>query len=256
MMLQVRNLKVSYGASIIVDGIDLDVPQGGVTTIIGPNGCGKSTLLRATAGLIACDSGTVTLNGVDTAKLKRREIARQLAVLPQTPVAPEGLTVRDLVSRGRHPHQSWLRQASAEDARAVDAVMELTNIAEFADRPLERLSGGQRQRAWIAMVLAQDTPLVFLDEPTTYLDLSHSVEVLSLVRRLADQEGRTVLMVLHDLNLAARYSDQLIVMRRGEVRAVGAPTEVVTESLLSRVFDLPAVVASDPVSGGPLVVPR
>ena len=256
MMLQVRNLKVSYGATVIVDGIDLDVPQGGVTTLIGPNGCGKSTLLRATAGLIACDHGTVTLNGVDTAKLKRREIARQLAVLPQTPVAPEGLTVRDLVSRGRHPHQSWLRQASAEDARAVDAVMELTNIAEFADRPLERLSGGQRQRAWIAMVLAQDTPLVFLDEPTTYLDLSHSVEVLSLVRRLADQEGRTVLMVLHDLNLAARYSDQLIVMRRGEVRAVGAPTEVVTESLLSRVFDLPAVVASDPVSGGPLVVPR
>ena len=255
MMLQVRNLKVSYGATVIVDGIDLDVPQGGVTTIIGPNGCGKSTLLRATAGLIASDSGTVTLNGVDTTKLKRREIARQLAVLPQTPVAPEGLTVRDLVSRGRHPHQSWLRQASAEDARAVDAVMELTNIAEFADRPLERLSGGQRQRAWIAMVLAQDTPLVFLDEPTTYLDLSHSVEVLSLVRRLADQEGRTVLMVLHDLNLAARYSDQLIVMRRGEVRAVGAPTEVVTESLLSRVFDLPAVVASDPVSGGPLVVP-
>ncbi|GAA0206776.1 ABC transporter ATP-binding protein [Corynebacterium riegelii] len=256
MMLQVRNLKVSYGATVIVDGIDLDVPQGGVTTLIGPNGCGKSTLLRAAAGLIACDRGTVTLNGVDTAKLKRREIARQLAVLPQTPVAPEGLTVRDLVSRGRHPHQSWLRQASAEDARAVDAVMELTNIAEFADRPLERLSGGQRQRAWIAMVLAQDTPLVFLDEPTTYLDLSHSVEVLSLVRRLADQEGRTVLMVLHDLNLAARYSDQLIVMQRGEVRAVGAPAEVVTESLLSRVFDLPAVVASDPVSGGPLVVPR
>ena len=255
MMLQVRNLKVSYGASVIVDGIDLDVPQGGVTTIIGPNGCGKSTLLRATAGLIARDGGTVTLNGVDTSKMKRREIARQLAVLPQTPVAPEGLTVRDLVSRGRHPHQSWLRQASAEDARAVDAVMELTNIAEFAERPLERLSGGQRQRAWIAMVLAQDTPLVFLDEPTTYLDLSHSVEVLSLVRRLADQEGRTVLMVLHDLNLAARYSDQLIVMQRGEVRAVGAPAEVVTESLLSRVFDLPAVVASDPVSGGPLVVP-
>ncbi|CAM4327291.1 cobalamin/Fe3+-siderophore ABC transporter ATP-binding protein [Corynebacterium hadale] len=255
MMLQVRNLKVSYGATVIVDGIDLDVPQGGVTTIIGPNGCGKSTLLRATAGLIARDGGTVTINGVDTAKLKRREIARQLAVLPQAPVAPEGLTVRDLVSRGRHPHQSWLRQASAEDAHAVDAVMELTNIAEFAERPLERLSGGQRQRAWIAMVLAQDTPLVFLDEPTTYLDLSHSVEVLSLVRRLADQEGRTVLMVLHDLNLAARYSDQLIVMQRGEVRAVGAPAEVVTESLLSRVFDLPAVVASDPVSGGPLVVP-
>ena len=256
MMLQVRNLTVSYGASVILKGIDLDVPKGGITTIVGPNGCGKSTLLRAAAGLLARDCGTVTLNGVDMAELKRREIARQLAVLPQTPVAPEGLTIRDLVGRGRHPHQSWLRQASAEDARAVDAVMELTNIAEFADRPLERLSGGQRQRAWIAMVLAQDTPLVFLDEPTTYLDLSHSVEVLSLVRRLADQEGRTVLMVLHDLNLAARYSDQLIVMQRGEVRAVGAPAEVVTESLLSRVFDLPAVVASDPVSGGPLVVPR
>lgn len=256
MMLQVRNLTVSYGASVILKGIDLDVPKGGITTIVGPNGCGKSTLLRAAAGLLARDCGTVTLNGVDMAELKRREIARQLAVLPQTPVAPEGLTIRDLVGRGRHPHQSWLRQDSAEDSRVVDAVMELTNVTEFANRPLERLSGGQRQRAWIAMVLAQETPLVFLDEPTTYLDLSHSVEVLSLVRRLADQEGRTVLMVLHDLNLAARYSDLLVVLQRGEVEAVGAPAEVLTESLLDRVFHLPAVVATDPVNGGPLVVPR
>lgn len=256
MMLQVRNLTVSYGASVILKGIDLDVPKGGITTIVGPNGCGKSTLLRAAAGLLARDCGTVTLNGVDMAELKRREIARQLAVLPQTPVAPEGLTIRDLVGRGRHPHQSWLRQDSAEDSRVVDAVMELTNVTEFANRPLERLSGGQRQRAWIAMVLAQETPLVFLDEPTTYLDLSHSVEVLSLVRRLTDQEGRTVLMVLHDLNLAARYSDQLVVMQRGEVEAVGVPAEVLTESLLDRVFHLPAVVATDPVNGGPLVVPR
>lgn len=256
MMLQVRNLTVSYGASVILDGIDLDVPKGGITTIVGPNGCGKSTLLRAAAGLLARDCGTVTLNGVDMAELKRREIARQLAVLPQTPVAPEGLTVRDLVGRGRHPHQSWLRQDSAEDSRVVDAVMELTKVTEFANRPLERLSGGQRQRAWIAMVLAQETPLVFLDEPTTYLDLAHSVEVLSLVRRLADQEGRTVLMVLHDLNLAARYSDLLVVMQRGEVEAVGAPAEVLTESLLDRVFHLPAVVTTDPVNGGPLVVPR
>ena len=256
MMLQVRNLTVSYGASVILKGIDLDVPKGGITTIVGPNGCGKSTLLRAAAGLLARDCGTVTLNGVDMAELKRREIARQLAVLPQTPVAPEGLTIRDLVGRGRHPHQSWLRQDSADDSRVVDAVMELTNVTEFANRPLERLSGGQRQRAWIAMVLAQETPLVFLDEPTTYLDLSHSVEVLSLVRRLADQEGRTVLMVLHDLNLAARYSDQLVVMQRGEVEAVGVPAEVLTESLLDRVFHLPAVVATDPVNGGPLVVPR
>jgi len=255
-MLQVRNLTVSYGASVILKGIDLDVPKGGITTIVGPNGCGKSTLLRAAAGLLARDCGTVTLNGVDMAELKRREIARQLAVLPQTPVAPEGLTIRDLVGRGRHPHQSWLRQDSAEDSRVVDAVMELTNVTEFANRPLERLSGGQRQRAWIAMVLAQETPLVFLDEPTTYLDLSHSVEVLSLVRRLTDQEGRTVLMVLHDLNLAARYSDQLVVMQRGEVEAVGVPAEVLTESLLDRVFHLPAVVATDPVNGGPLVVPR
>lgn len=256
MMLQGRNLKVSYGDSVILNGIDFDVPKGGITTIIGPNGCGKSTLLRAASGLLTRDCGTVTLNGVDMANLKRREIARQLAVLPQTPVAPEGLQVRDLVGRGRHPHRSWLRQGSAEDSRVVNAVMKLTNITEFADRPLERLSGGQRQRAWIAMVLAQETPLVFLDEPTTYLDLSHSVEVLSLVRRLADQEGRTVLMVLHDLNLAARYSDQLIVMQRGEVDTVGAPAEVLTESLLYRVFHLPAVVTTDPVNGGPLVVPR
>lgn len=256
MMLQGRNLKVSYGDSVILNGIDFDVPKGGITTIIGPNGCGKSTLLRAAAGLLTRDCGTVTLNGVDLANLKRREIARQLAVLPQTPVAPEGLQVRDLVGRGRHPHRSWLRQGATEDSRVVDAVMKLTNITEFADRPLERLSGGQRQRAWVAMVLAQETPLVFLDEPTTYLDLSHSVEVLSLVRQLADQEGRTVLMVLHDLNLAARYSDQLIVMQRGEVDAVGAPAEVLTESLLDRVFHLPAVVTTDPVNGGPLVVPR
>mgnify|MGYP002719978112 FL=1 len=240
----------------IIDGLDLDVPRGGVTTIIGPNGCGKSTLLRATAGLIPRDRGVVSLNGQDTATMKRREIARTLAVLPQTPVAPEGLTVRDLVARGRHPHQTWLRQDSPEDRLAVDEVMELTQIAQLADRPLERLSGGQRQRAWIAMVLAQDTPLVFLDEPTTYLDLSHSIEVLSLVRRLADETGRTVVMVLHDLNLAARYSDCLVVMKRGEVVTVGSPIEALSEQLLSDVFDLPALVTNDPVTGGPLIVPR
>ncbi len=255
-MLAVRDLAVSYGRARIIDGLDLDVPRGGVTTIIGPNGCGKSTLLRATAGLIPRDRGVVSLNGQDTATMKRREIARTLAVLPQTPVAPEGLTVRDLVARGRHPHQTWLRQDSPEDRLAVDEVMELTQIAQLADRPLERLSGGQRQRAWIAMVLAQDTPLVFLDEPTTYLDLSHSIEVLSLVRRLADETGRTVVMVLHDLNLAARYSDCLVVMKRGEVVTVGSPIEALSEQLLSDVFDLPALVTNDPVTGGPLIVPR
>lgn len=255
-MLHVRDLTVSYGAATIIDGLGLDVPRGGVTTIVGPNGCGKSTLLRAVAGLIPRERGEVVLDGRNTAEMKRREIARTLAVLPQTPVAPDGLTVRDLVGRGRHPHQTWLRQASEKDSAMVDEVMELTQVAEFAERPLERLSGGQRQRAWIAMVLAQDTPLVLLDEPTTYLDLSHSVELLALIRRLADDMGRTVVMVLHDLNLAARFSDQLVVMKGGEVQAAGTPAEVVSEQLLADVFSLPAVVTEDPVAGGPLIVPR
>ena len=255
-MLHVRDLTVSYGAATIIDGLVLDVPRGGVTTIVGPNGCGKSTLLRAVAGLIPRERGEVVLDGRNTAEMKRREIARTLAVLPQTPVAPDGLTVRDLVGRGRHPHQTWLRQTSGNDRAMVDEVMELTQVAEFAERPLERLSGGQRQRAWIAMVLAQDTPLVLLDEPTTYLDLSHSVELLALIRRLADDMGRTVVMVLHDLNLAARFSDQLVVMKSGEVQAAGTPAEVVSEQLLADVFSLPAVVAEDPVAGGPLIVPR
>lgn len=255
-MLHVRDLTVSYGAATIIDGLGLDVPRGGVTTIVGPNGCGKSTLLRAVAGLIPRERGEVVLDGRNTAEMKRREIARTLAVLPQTPVAPDGLTVRDLVGRGRHPHQTWLRQASEKDSAMVDEVMELTQVSEFAERPLERLSGGQRQRAWIAMVLAQDTPLVLLDEPTTYLDLSHSVELLALIRRLADDMGRTVVMVLHDLNLAARFSDQLVVMKSGEVQAAGTPAEVVSEQLLADVFSLPAVVAEDPVAGGPLIVPR
>lgn len=255
-MLHVRDLTVSYGAAKIIDGLALDVPRGGVTTIVGPNGCGKSTLLRAVAGLIPRERGEVVLNGRNTAEMKRREIARTLAVLPQTPVAPDGLTVRDLVGRGRHPHQTWLRQTSGNDRAMVDEMMELTQVAEFAERPLERLSGGQRQRAWIAMVLAQDTPLVLLDEPTTYLDLSHSVELLALIRRLADEMGRTVVMVLHDLNLAARFSDQLVVMKGGEVQAAGTPAEVVSEQLLADVFSLPAVVAEDPVAGGPLIVPR
>ena len=255
-MLHVRDLTVSYGAATIIDGLALDVPRGGVTTIVGPNGCGKSTLLRAVAGLIPRERGEVVLDGRNAAEMKRREIARTLAVLPQTPVAPDGLTVRDLVGRGRHPHQTWLRQASEKDTAMVDEVMELTQVSEFAERPLERLSGGQRQRAWIAMVLAQDTPLVLLDEPTTYLDLSHSVELLALIRRLADDMGRTVVMVLHDLNLAARFSDQLVVMKGGEVQAAGTPAEVVSEQLLADVFSLPAVVAEDPVAGGPLIVPR
>ncbi|MCG7291217.1 ABC transporter ATP-binding protein [Corynebacterium afermentans] len=255
-MLHVRDLTVSYGAATIIDGLVLDVPRGGVTTIVGPNGCGKSTLLRAVAGLIPRERGEVVLDGRNTAEMKRREIARTLAVLPQTPVAPDGLTVRDLVGRGRHPHQTWLRQTLEKDSAMVDEVMELTQVAEFAERPLERLSGGQRQRAWIAMVLAQDTPLVLLDEPTTYLDLSHSVELLALIRRLADDMGRTVVMVLHDLNLAARFSDQLVVMKGGEVQAAGTPAEVVSEQLLADVFSLPAVVTEDPVAGGPLIVPR
>ncbi|MCM6772234.1 ABC transporter ATP-binding protein [Nocardia sp. CDC159] len=253
--LSAADLSLAYGANVIVDDLSLTVEPGLITTIIGPNGCGKSTLLRALGRLLKPRAGQVLLDGKAIATQKTRDVARIVGMLPQTPVAPEGLTVADLVARGRHPHQSWLRQWSAEDETEVSAALARTGIADLAERTLDELSGGQRQRAWISMALAQGTDILLLDEPTTYLDLAHSLEVLDLVDRLHDELGRTVVMVLHDLNLAIRYSDRLIVMRSGSIVAQGAPTDVVDADLLREVFGLRAEVHTDPVSGRPMIVP-
>ncbi len=255
MRLRAVDVTLGYGDRVIVDGLDLGIETGTVTTIIGPNGCGKSTLLRALGRLLKPSGGEVLLDGKRIDRMPTREVAKILGVLPQAPTAPEGLTVADLVARGRHPHQTWYRQWSSGDESAVNEALSMTGLLDLGERPLDELSGGQRQRAWISMALAQGTDLLLLDEPTTFLDLAHQIEVLELVKRLHGELGRTVVMVLHDLNLAARYTDRLVAMRDGEVVAAGPPGEVLTEALLAEVFDLAAKVIEDPVAGTPLVVP-
>ena len=252
--LAARGVTVGYGARPVIDGLDVSVPPGVITTIIGPNGCGKSTLLRTLSRLLKPTGGTVVLDGEDIGTLRTRDVAKKLGLLPQAPVAPDGLTVSDLVARGRHPHQSWLRQWSSDDADVVRRALAMTGVADLADRPVDSLSGGQRQRVWISMTLAQGTDLLLLDEPTTYLDLAHAVDVLDLVDDL-HESGRTVVMVLHDLNLATRYSDHLVVMRDGAVHAHGHPPEVVTADQLHEAFGLRARVIDDPVGDRPLIVP-
>jgi iron complex transport system ATP-binding protein len=253
--LAAHHVDVGYGDRPVVHELELEVTTGAVTTVIGPNGCGKSTLLRALGRLLRPSQGMVVLDGADIASLPTREVARRLALLPQSPIAPEGLVVRDLVVRGRHPRQSWLRQWSRDDEEVVDQALAWTSMTALADRAVDELSGGQRQRAWLAMALAQDTDLLLLDEPTTYLDLAHQVEVLDLVVRLNRERGRTVVMVLHDLALAARYSDRLVVLGDGALVDQGPPAEVLTETMLREVFGLEARVLADPVGGSPLVVP-
>ncbi|MGK8558458.1 ABC transporter ATP-binding protein [Nocardia gipuzkoensis] len=254
-LLGADDVTLGYGERVIVDGLSLDIAPGVITTVIGPNGCGKSTLLRSLGRLLRPREGRVLLDGKAISTMRTKDVARVIGILPQSPVAPEGLTVADLVARGRHPHQSWLRQWSAADETEVTTALEQTGIADLADRALDELSGGQRQRAWISMALAQGTDILLLDEPTTYLDLAHSIEVLDLVDRLHADLGRTVVMVLHDLNLAIRYSDQLVVMRDGRVVAAGPPAEVMSVELLREVFELDAAVLEDPVSGRPMIVP-
>jgi iron complex transport system ATP-binding protein len=253
--LRARDLKLAYGERVVTDGLDFEVVGGTITAVIGPNGCGKSTLLRALGRLLQPARGEVLLDGKKIHKMSTKEVARILGVLPQSPAAPEGLTVADLVARGRHPHQSWYRQWSSDDESAVAEALAMTGIGDLAERTLDELSGGQRQRAWLSMALAQGTDLLLLAEPTTYLDLSHQVDVLELVGRLHDESGRTVVMVLHDLNLAARYADRLVAMKGGSIVASGKPDEVLTEELLADVFDLRARVIPDPVAGTPMVVP-
>jgi iron complex transport system ATP-binding protein len=253
--LAAEHVRLAYDDRVVVDDLDLQLTEGSFTAIVGPNGCGKSTLLRALGRLMRPDSGQVLLDGRAIARTPTREVARVLGLLPQAPIAPEGLTVADLVARGRHPHQSWLRQWSRDDEAVVAEALAWTDVADLAERPVDALSGGQRQRAWISMALAQGTDLLLLDEPTTYLDLSHQIDVLELVGRLHAERGRTVVVVLHDLNLAARYAQRLVAMKDGALVASGTPEEVLTEQLLADVFELEARVLPDPVAGTPMVVP-
>ncbi|AKG43362.1 ABC-type siderophore transporter, ATPase subunit [Streptomyces xiamenensis] len=253
--LRTEELRLTYDRHEVVKGLSLDIPPGRITMIVGPNACGKSTLLRGLARLLTPASGSVLLDGASIHSRPTREVATTLGILPQTPVAPEGITVTDLVGRGRYPHQSWFRRWSEEDERAVAEALEATDVAELADRAVDELSGGQRQRVWIAMALAQGTDLLLLDEPTTYLDITHQVEVLDLLTDLNTSAGTTVVVVLHDLNLACRYADHLVAMRDGRIVAEGPPAEVVTEQVVSDVFGLRCTLVDDPVSGTPLIVP-
>ncbi|MBT2765361.1 ABC transporter ATP-binding protein [Paenibacillus sp. ISL-20] len=254
--LEAKGLGLSYGGDFIFENLDLTVPIGKITVFIGSNGCGKSTLLRSMARLLKPQRGSVVLNGADIAGLSTKDVARKLAILPQGPTAPEGLTVMQLVKQGRYPYQSWLRQWSREDEEAVTAALASTGLTELADRTVDSLSGGQRQRAWIAMTLAQETPIILLDEPTTYLDLTHQIEVLDLLYELNVQEQRTIVMVLHDINLACRYADHIVAIRDGSIKAKGKPGDIIDSELMQTVFQLPCEIIPDPLYGTPMCVPR
>ncbi len=254
--LKASNLALSYDNTSIIHNLSLTIPHRRITTLVGSNGCGKSTLLRGLSRLLKPNHGSVVLNAQDIWKLPTKELAKQLGILPQGPTAPEGLTVHELVAQGRYPHQSWLKQWSAEDERVTDEAMQITNITAFADRPVDTLSGGQRQRAWIAMTLAQDSDLILLDEPTTFLDLAYQIEVLELLHDLNVERGKTIVMVLHDLNHACRYADRLVAVCDGRIFAEGAPDQIVTEEMVREVFKIECRVIDDPVTGTPLVVPE
>jgi len=250
----VENLTLAYGADApVVTGLTLEVPAGQLTAVVGPNGSGKSTLLRGMSRLLPPQSGQVLLDGQDIHTLPARELARKLGVLPQGPVTPEGITAAELVSRGRHPHRGLFGRLTAEDDAAIEEALAAVELTELRERPVDQLSGGQRQRVWIAMVLAQGTPHLLLDEPTTYLDLAHAVDVMNVVHAAAHTSGRTVVAVLHDLTLAAQYADHLVVMGQGRIAAEGRPVDVLTAELLHDVFGLQATVVE--VGGAPVVVP-
>lgn len=253
--LRAAQLSLAYEGRVVVDGLELAITPGHITTLIGPNGCGKSTILRGLGRLLAPKSGAVYLDGVAIATLPTRQIAQRLGILPQTPTAPAGLTVKDLVAQGRYPHQTWWQQWSAIDEAMVNEAIAVTQLETLCDRPLQTLSGGQRQRAWIAMALAQDTDILLLDEPTTYLDLAHQLDLLDLLQQLNRTLGRTIVMVLHDLNLASRYADHLIAIHNGTLYAQGPPATVITPTLLRDVFGLDCTIIPDPVTNTPLCIP-
>jgi iron complex transport system ATP-binding protein len=253
--LESRNLTLAYDQRTVVQDLTIRLPEGKVTIIVGANACGKSTLLRGLARLLKPAGGSVLLDGKDIHRQSTREVAKVLGLLPQSPAAPEGITVAELVGRGRYPHQGWFRRWTDGDHDAVTRALAATGTADLIDRPIKSLSGGQRQRVWVAMALAQDTDLLLLDEPTTYLDINHQVELLRLLRQLNAESGKTIVVVLHDLNLACRFCDHLIAMSGGRIVAEGPPTEVVTAELVEDVFGLSCLVVPDPVAGTPMIVP-
>ena len=253
--LYARDLSLGYGSHSVVRDLDVVIRDGRITGIVGANACGKSTLLRGLARLLKPTAGTVILDGTDIHRRPTSEVARTLGLLPQQPVVPSGVTVTDLVGRGRYPHQSGFRRWSSEDDAIVAEALDLTGTIDLADRLVDELSGGQRQRVWIAMALAQHTDLLLLDEPTTYLDLAHQIDVLDLLAELNASRGTTIVMVLHELNLAARYADHLIAMQHGQIRAEGTPDEVITEDIIRDVFGLASRVVLDPVTATPMVLP-
>jgi len=253
--LRTAGLDLAYDDRQVISGLDLEIPAGRVTAIVGANACGKSTLLRALGRLLRPQEGSVLLDGDELARLPTKDVARRLGLLPQGPAAPDGITVEDLVARGRYPHQRLFRRWTAEDERLVEEAMVATRVDLLRDRPVDELSGGQRQRVWIAMALAQDTELLLLDEPTTYLDLAHQLEVLDLLADLNEDRGRTVVMVLHDLGHACRYAHHLVALRDGEVHAAGPPSDVVDAALVEAIFGVRCEVVPCPVTGTPLCLP-
>lgn len=253
--MEARKLSLAYDSQVIIEKLSTTITTGEITALVGPNGCGKSTLLRGLARLLKPQTGEVLLDGNAIHSLPTKELAKQLGLLPQGPIAPEGLTVYELVAQGRYPHQGFFQQWSLEDERVTQEAITVTNMIEFADRPLDTLSGGQRQRAWIAMTLAQKTPFLLLDEPTTYLDIGYQMEVMELIEQLNKERQMTILLVLHDLNQAARYSQRMIVLSQGEIVADGAPEAVLTQRLLAEVFKVRANIVTDPYSGSPVCLP-
>ncbi|MBX8474797.1 Fe(3+) dicitrate ABC transporter ATP-binding protein FecE [Pseudomonas cichorii] len=252
-ILQAQQLDIGYGDTRIVQALSFSPPPGKVTALIGPNGCGKSTLLKAFARILTPQSGTLSLDGQAYSQLSPRELARKIAFLPQVLPIPEGVSVRQLVAYGRSPHNSLWGRLSGADRSSVDQALQRMELEALAERPLSDLSGGQRQRAWLAMVLAQDAAIVLLDEPTTYLDISHQVELLDLMRQLS-AEGKTVITVLHDINQACRYADHLAVMQAGRLVASGTPEEVLDAELVGRVFDVQVQIMREPVAGTPMCI--
>jgi iron complex transport system ATP-binding protein len=253
-ILHTEQLTLAYETAVVIHELSVTIPAGQITALVGPNGCGKSTLLRGIARLLAPRGGATYLDGRAIHHIPTRELAQRIGILPQSPSAPEGLTVRELVAQGRYPHQAWFQQWSVADEGAVGRALEITGMTDLSDRPVDALSGGQRQRAWIAMTLAQETPIILLDEPTTFLDLAHQIEVLHLLERLNRVENRTIVMVVHDLNHATRHAQHVIALRDGQVVAAGTPADVVTPALLRQVFGVEAEIVADPRTGVPLCI--
>ncbi len=255
-LLKAQNIVAGYDKKIIIDGINVSIPSNKISVIIGANACGKSTLLKTLCRLIQPVSGEILLDDKKVTDMPPKQLARVLGLLPQSPVVPEGITVADLVSRGRFPYQSFLKGLSKKDYDAVDEALDIMGITELANRSVDELSGGQRQRVWIAMALAQQTDILLLDEPTTFLDISYQVEILDLLTDLNKKRGTTIVMVLHDINLSARYADYIFALQTGKLIAEGTPSDIITDTLIKQVFDLDCMVISDPVSNSPFIIPK